>query len=137
VIPLVTSTYSVVGTDLNGCTASASVTVTLNLLGGLLSAKASPGAKVASDNSSEPNATSEAEPVALYPNPTTGTLYLQNAPVNSTVEVYSMTGVRLYVGQVESEEVQRLDLNGMPAGMYVVRVYNQGQVIRLEKIVRQ
>jgi len=131
VIPLATTTYTVVGTDANGCTGTASATVSLNLLGGLgLRTSA-----VASDNNSTPGAEPEGE-ITHYPNPTDGVFYVKNAPAHATIEVYNIAGERIFLGESQNEN-QEIDLTSKPGGMYILRVHTQGQVLYSTKVVRK
>jgi hypothetical protein len=127
VIPLLTTTYSVVGTGVNGCTNTASATVTVSLLGGI-------GLRTAGDDPASMEAT-EASEVSAYPNPTSGPFFMK-APENSSVEIYDMRGERLLIG-VTKESVEELNLDGYPAGMYIVKVRHENRVIYQSRIIRK
>jgi hypothetical protein len=132
VSPLATTTYSVIGTDVNGCTASASATVTLNLLGGL-------GLRTAattSDNDNVSSSPESSETITHYPNPTEGVFYIKNAPKNSTIEVYNIIGERVFNGTVKKED-EEIDVTSRPTGMYILKVHSEGQVVYWSKVLRK
>jgi hypothetical protein len=131
VVPLVTTTYSVIGTDANGCTGSASATVSLNLLGGL---GLRTGASTPDNNSSAMSESSET--ITHYPNPTTGIFYVKNAPKNSNIEVYNIIGERVFSGAAQTED-QEIDVSSRPAGIYIVKVHSEGQVVYWSKVLRK
>jgi hypothetical protein len=131
VIPIATTTYSVVGTDINGCTGSASATITLNLSGGL-------GLRTSSTTPDNDVSTlsESSEPITHYPNPTDGVFYLKNAPKNSTIEVYSIIGERVFSGAAKTED-QEIDVSARPTGIYILKVQSQGQVVYWSKVLRK
>jgi hypothetical protein len=127
VIPLLTTTYSVVGTGANGCSNTASATVTVSLLGGI-------GLRTASDDPA--TEATEIIEVSSYPNPTHGPLFIKDAPENSSVEIYDMRGERLHAGFTK-ESVEELNLEGYPAGIYIVRVRHENRVIYQSRVLRK
>jgi hypothetical protein len=133
VIPLTTSTYTVIGTDVHGCTGTASATVTIKLLGGL-------GLRTSSDGATGiAIPTDKEEPVyeiASYPNPSNGIFYVRNAPKNAIVEVHSIIGEKVFSKDVQ-EEVEEIDLGSRSTGIYILRVNHKGLVIHHEKIIRR
>jgi hypothetical protein len=78
------------------------------------------------------------EEVNLYPNPTTGLLNLELSTERQVeVSVVDITG-KEWMSQSVNNSAQQLDLNGVPAGMYIVRIVDQdsGKVI-FKKIIKQ
>jgi hypothetical protein len=140
VIPLATTTYSVIGTDANGCTGTASATVSLNLLGGLLSSTSlSTGTtnqnSVDSDGEKIPSSNEPGKEITLYPNPSSGVFYVKNAPENSTIEVYSIVGERVYANTI-GNEVEAVDLGQKANGIYIIRINYNGTVVHQARIIR-
>jgi len=60
--------------------------------------------------------------VALYPNPSTGLVYVKNAR-EDTVQVYNLLGQVVYETKLQgSQETQELDLSYLKAGLYEVKI---------------
>ena len=63
----------------------------------------------------------------VYPNPATETVHflLPNNDSNVTIAIYTLNGtqaVSRYMGDVAAGEQCQLDLHGIPAGIYLVRI---------------
>jgi hypothetical protein len=129
VIPLLTTTYSVVGTAANGCSNTASATVTVSLLGGL-------PLQQAENTSDGAQNIEEATTVSTYPNPTAGSFFLKDAPENSVVELYDFKGVRQLITTVK-EANQEIELTEFKAGIYFIRVYVQGKPVYQSRIIKR
>ncbi|MCX6271936.1 MAG: T9SS type A sorting domain-containing protein, partial [Bacteroidetes bacterium] len=77
--------------------------------------------------------TETANPLTLYPNPTTGTLNVEfNSAVsgNTTIRVFDLTGRTVYSEIVESKEglmTRELNLQQLQKGLYFVEISNSGQ----------
>jgi hypothetical protein len=141
VVPLVTTTYSVIGTDVNGCTGSASATVSLNLLGGLGLTQTTQrtSADPTTTRVSEETQTNEeaAAEITQYPNPTRGVFYVKNVPKNSAVSVYNIIGEPIFSDQTESSMDVEIDLSTRPRGIYILKVQSKGQIVFWSKVVRE
>ena len=61
----------------------------------------------------------------LYPNPATSTLYVGGLQVDGLLEIYNMSGQKLFQQTVTSNNP--IDL-GLPTGMYVAKIASAGQV---------
>ena len=68
--------------------------------------------------------------LGLYPNPTSGIVYLNRVPAESTFKVMSMNGTSLREGTVNSA----LDLRDLQNGIYLIQV-NTGQAVFTEKLI--
>ncbi|HEU4718753.1 MAG TPA: T9SS type A sorting domain-containing protein [Bacteroidia bacterium] len=106
-------------TDGNGCTGTASVSITVNACTGVAEQKAANG-------------------VSLYPNPNNGVFTLDvNADVNQlTIEITDVQGRVVYTSDesgVRSGYAKQISLNDQPDGIYFVRVTADGQ-LHTEKI---
>ena len=73
----------------------------------------------------EPNgirsAQSSGGPLTLTPNPTFGEVVVEGLSSGSVVEIYDMVGHRVAVPVVADGSMVRLDLTGLPAGLYILR----------------
>lgn len=67
---------------------------------------------------------------SVYPNPTRSTVFVNGFDIQS-IEVLTLTGKKLF-----STDQQRIDLNGLPKGIYFVRLFtNSGSFIKkVEKL---
>lgn len=75
--------------------------------------------------------------ISMYPNPTNGKLYLNiNNSGNHTVRVYDVTGSLVLEQHVDSEQ-SLINLDVQSAGIYLVTVTNEGQVVASKKIIKE
>jgi len=71
--------------------------------------------------------------VNLYPNPTNGMLHIQSAQLWKKVEVLDVMGRLVHA---QNHATPAIDLNKLPAGMYVVKVYfDEG--IAVQRVVKE
>jgi surface protein len=76
----------------------------------------------------------DANNILLYPNPTTGMVYLKNTNA-SKLSVFNMIGQEVYKMQLkEGPETQELNLNKLPSGIYIVKI-NEGNKIMTKQLV--
>ena len=73
--------------------------------------------------------------MTLYPNPTTGTIHLNNAPGVETLEVYNLVGRK--VKSFPVVEDKKYDLTTLPPGMYLVRMLNERQRVLVTRRVQK
>ncbi len=77
----------------------------------------------------------------IYPNPTDGllNLHISNAQPNSVVEIYSILGETMYsMNVMEQTNELTLDLSGMSAGTYFIRMDNgQKSIIRKFVLIKK
>ena len=73
--------------------------------------------------------------INVYPNPTEGVLFV-DMPAMQTSEyhVFNLTGQQILLGKTSG--TLRIDLNGQPKGVYVLRVVSGGQAITKKIVVR-
>ncbi|SDM11668.1 Por secretion system C-terminal sorting domain-containing protein [Catalinimonas alkaloidigena] len=119
--PLTTTTYAVTGTDANGCSSTTTVTVRIG----------------------NPTPIDEGEidtTIKLYPNPGNGklTVDLSGLPLGTyTLEVVNLLGQRVWGDEGNTTTtIRHLDLNGQPAGLYLVRI-SDGQTQHVRKYLKQ
>lgn len=74
--------------------------------------------------------------INVYPNPSTGQFTIAfNTPVTGTIEIYDITGQRVYQQTIQSKNTE-INLSGQPAGMYFYRALtNAGSLIGEGKLI--
>ena len=114
VSPTITTTYTVTGTDANGCQSNASVTQSVSSCVGL--------------NESNSNVLG----VSLYPNPTNGKITLAgDANINITVmDVLGKTALSMNT----TESNQEIDLSACAQGVYLVKCESNGKSVTFRLI---
>jgi hypothetical protein len=115
--PTVTDTYTVTGTDANGCDNTASV---------LVSVSACTGMQQSGVLSSE---------FVVYPNPNNGdfTISLTGSNKNPSVEIYNTIGKLVYKDVLTAEK-NNFNTN-LAAGIYFINVIDNGKVIATRKLI--
>ena len=122
VSPTVPLTYSVVGTSVEGCTASAVFTQSVDPCTGL----------------SEIN-DSQSLGFTLYPNPTSGKLKLlqgDKSTSNWGYEVYSALG-KILLSNTRMSQDQEIDLSELPNGLYLINILQEGKPASYLRVVKQ
>ena len=65
----------------------------------------------------------------LYPNPTNGNIYIEGVSSvegEFTVEIFSLTGQKVYLGDYNSTDVNAtINTSSLPSGQYIVRLFNE------------
>ena len=64
--------------------------------------------------------------VQIYPNPTTGLVYINGAE-NAMISVYSITGQKVKSNNLLNSNT--IDLSGLPNGVYLVKIQKEGHVL--------
>jgi len=79
-----------------------------------------------------------AKTLSVYPNPTRGacTVVLPSTGQNIVIEVYNGTGTMVSRQTVSASKVN-IDLGSKPGGLYIVRATCGGEVLGLEKVVKE
>lgn len=73
--------------------------------------------------------------ITIHPNPTTGVIRIEGATPNADLAVFDVFGKRMMSDKVTSE-LTELDLSGLAAGVYVIRIANAGEVTTV-KVVKE
>lgn len=119
VAPLATAVYSVSGKDQNGCVNSATVSVIVqNCVDTGIEQ-----VKTATDTS-------------IYPNPNTGEFKIAFSHLNENcrVEIYNPLGQLVYQAKLQ-EKVASVALKHLAKGIYTVKLYQDAQLLRQDKVV--
>ena len=117
VSPSVTTTYSVTGTDANGCVNTASVNITVS---------ACTGMQQFGVLSSE---------FVVYPNPNDGDFTISVTGLNKTpaVEIYNTIGKLVYKDVLTAEK--NTFITNLAAGIYFINIIENGKVIATQKLI--
>jgi hypothetical protein len=120
VSPTVTTTYTVTGTNAQGCSNATVYTQPVNACTGI--------AALAGNSPA----------VVIYPNPTTGKFIVSMEYITQTtiIEVYSATGQKL-ISRPVTATGQEIDLGEQAAGMYFVTIIRDNHEVFNAKIIRQ
>ena len=118
-----TTTYSVTGSNDNGCTDVASVTITV------LDCFSSAGRKPSQENEGE------LAEITVYPNPTNGMLHINGVPQDAIAEVYNSTGERVMISRVDTGS--EINLTQYSKGTYFIRIRHQGASIYRSRIIKE
>ncbi len=115
--PTVTNTYTVTGTDVNGCMNTAALSVTVSACTGI-------------NNVSENIAQ-----FVVYPNPNSGDFTISLTGTNKTpsVEIYNTIGKLVYKDILTAEK-NNFNTN-LAAGIYFINIIDNGKVIATQKLI--
>jgi hypothetical protein len=146
VIPLLTSTYSVTGTDANGCRNTAFVTVTVSLLpllsvsGADDSADLGEAGEATETKLDEPSSITDKDlekEISVYPNPSNGTFFVQDAPKKATIEIFNMKGARVFTSSVNND-VEEVTLDDKLAeGLFIIKIRSNNKILFQSRILKQ
>jgi hypothetical protein len=110
------ASYTVTGTDANGCTGTAIVNVNVEACTGIHAVDLGQGLQV-------------------YPNPTSGVFALRASAKAFTAELMDMTG-RVIASTEAKDEAVQFNLSGFAAGVYFVKV-SSAEGVNIVKVVKQ
>ena len=71
--------------------------------------------------------------ISMYPNPTSGILYIETSQAFQSYEVYNLIGQRLLKGNVTGS----IDIKDLSKGTYIIRLITQGGAVITEKIIKE
>ena len=73
--------------------------------------------------------------IALFPNPTTGKIYLSNQFKSEYFQIISPLGIIVRSGIISTKEI---DLNGLPSGVYFIQITEtKSGIIKLAKVIKE
>lgn len=75
---------------------------------------------------------------SIYPNPTVdkNVTISHNLDTKGSVNVYSITGAKVYTGELNASDTQNLNLSALTAGMYIVKI-ESGNYSESKKLIIQ
>ncbi len=120
VSPTVTTTYTVTGTDGNGCSGTAVITQSVSACTGIdANAMANTGFR-------------------LYPNPTNGMLYVESHVFgeNVTIKIMNALGQLVQTELLQAHKTS-LAVEHLPNGLYFVQVISNGKALEANRFVKQ
>jgi hypothetical protein len=118
VSPNASTTYTLVGTDLNGCSNSTSIIQNVSECLGIN------------------GVTTVSGDVRIYPNPTAGILTVELRNSNSkSIEVIDITG-RVVLANVTRDEFSTLNISALSNGVYYVKIKSE-KTLEVVKVVKQ
>ncbi len=85
------------------------------------------GAKEMADNE-----LSKINNIRIYPNPTSGEIYIETQKENINILVWNMTGRRLL-----STQENTISLENYPSGIYLFQILEKGEILHSEKIMKK
>lgn len=118
VSPSIQSTYSVIGMASNGCENTKSYVLNVDACVGI-----------------QAHSPSTNLPFKLYPNPTSGLLFVEMVKGNK-ITIINSIGQAVYAADI-TEEVQKIDLEHLQKGVYLLRVNNADSNPTHSKIIKQ
>jgi hypothetical protein len=114
--PTVTSSYTVIGTDVNGCSNTSTITQSVSLCTGINELESESG-------------------VLVFPNPFTDKITIKNSFNNSSVSIVDVLGKVVFEEQIASNEIE-LDLSHLNTGFYQMIVKGDNNSYT-QKIIKQ
>jgi len=117
VTPSTTTSYTVTGTDSNGCTGSTVFTQSTTVCGGI-------------------SETVNVSSVNVYPNPNSGEFTLSVKSNDVNVEIYNSLGQVIRKEKL-MEGNNRFDIKNFANGVYVLKVYENGKVTGHSKLIKE
>lgn len=82
----------------------------------------------------------ETEQPLIFPNPATDLFYIDGSQLNSAkvrVEVYNMIGRKVNEFQFGQAEKQTVDCSAWDKGVYILRIYSDGNLVKSTKITKK
>ncbi len=71
----------------------------------------------------------------VYPNPTTGTIYLQGADEGDSFEIQSLLGASVYKTKIANET--SFSIQDLPKGIYFYQIHRNGKTVDTGKLIRE
>ena len=75
--------------------------------------------------------------VRVFPNPTTGMLYVQSSEPVRQIEIYDLSGRQLMSCNGQTEQLNTLNVNNLKSGIYFIRILTQDNQSSISKFIKQ
>ena len=120
ITPSVTTVYTVVGTDANGCSNSAIYTQNVTDCVGFTTTN------------------SKTSQFSVYPNPNNGEFFVSvdQPSLNARLKIYNAVG-QLVMEEVLTQSTQNLDIRTLDNGIYVLMLFESSELIQRVKLIKQ
>jgi hypothetical protein len=69
----------------------------------------------------------QSEQIRVYPNPSSDLIYLQHAPLISSIEILDMTG-RICMATTANSNLMEIPIDALASGTYIIRVVNLNSI---------
>ena len=66
----------------------------------------------------------------VYPNPAKDKIFIDGLPLNSVINIYDVNG-KMVVNETTSNQMTSMDLSGLNAGLYILRIDNIAKAYRI------
>ncbi|MDX2173381.1 MAG: SBBP repeat-containing protein [Bacteroidota bacterium] len=119
VSPTVTTNYTVNGTDANGCNNTSTYTQSVSLCTGVAALSGV-----------------EAQNVSIFPNPTSGMLNVVLPNSITEIKITNTLGQIVQTTNILNPTTQ-LNIQNFPAGIYFLQVFDKGNLIATQKIIKE
>lgn len=73
--------------------------------------------------------------ISIYPNPATESIYINGAPINTTVQIYSITG-QLVMQHKTQQNDEKIELNNLSTGQYIINILDKEKKIHSAKMIK-
>ncbi len=75
--------------------------------------------------------------ITIFPNPTEQYIWINiNEKIEITVEIFDVYGQSVYSAKLSNQN-SKIDLSGNPKGTYFIKIINQENLLKFEKIILQ
>jgi hypothetical protein len=120
VSPTITTTYTVEGTDSNGCTDTISITQIVSACTGIQ------------------NVLANSNGIMIFPNPSNGIVNFVVTDLSQSVklEIYDAIGRQIISTEITAHQTQ-IDLSEVATGVYAYRVISNSRVVKQGKLVKE
>ncbi|MES2592480.1 MAG: SBBP repeat-containing protein [Bacteroidota bacterium] len=71
---------------------------------------------------------------AIYPNPTNGIFVIEHPNTKATIEIYSVVGEKVFKS-ITTTSKSEIDLSSGPKGIYFIRLTQDDNIIKMDKLV--
>jgi hypothetical protein len=70
----------------------------------------------------------------IYPNPFSDVIRIETKVNNPAIKVYNLVGIELFSGEIN--DCSSVDLSFLKAGIYILAIFNDHSIERIERIIK-